>query len=182
MVTHLVLSKTFTKLRFISASLATRLNRKGQALVEFSLIFILLIVVAWIPADFGLAFYTGQIAQNAAREGARIAAADPNLVAASATPFCNIPACYTAGNIYNETAARLPAAMLTGAKISLSLDPATAVMPAGCNRMVKVQVTGNYNFFFYQILRLMGSTTPSSVPITRYASMRWEHQAGCSGL
>lgn len=48
----------------------------GQALVEFTLVFLLFLVVAWIPADFGLAFYTGQLAQNASREGARIAAAD----------------------------------------------------------------------------------------------------------
>lgn len=31
---------------------------KGQALVEFTLVFLLVLVVAWIPADFGLAFYS----------------------------------------------------------------------------------------------------------------------------
>ena len=36
-----------------------------------------MLVIAWIPADFGLMFYTGQLSQNAAREGARVAAADP---------------------------------------------------------------------------------------------------------
>jgi Flp pilus assembly protein TadG len=40
---------------------------------------LLLLVVAWIPSDFGLAFYTGQLAHNAAREGARIAAAEVSL-------------------------------------------------------------------------------------------------------
>ena len=68
-----------------------RLTDKGQAMVEFIVGLILLIIVAWIPADFGLAFYTSQIAQNAAREGARIAAADPTLVAGNTT--CNVPAC-----------------------------------------------------------------------------------------
>src|SRR6266511_6417393 len=53
----------------------SRSTAKGQALVEFTLVFILLLVVAWIPADFGLAFYTGQLALNASREGARIASA-----------------------------------------------------------------------------------------------------------
>jgi Flp pilus assembly protein TadG len=38
-------------------------QNSGQALVEFTLTFVLLLVVAWIPADFGLAFYTGQLAQ-----------------------------------------------------------------------------------------------------------------------
>jgi TadE-like protein len=63
-------------------------NKKGQAMVEFTLIFILLLIVAWIPADFGLALYTGRIAQNASREGARIAAAERNLVFASCVMPC----------------------------------------------------------------------------------------------
>src|ERR671919_766283 len=67
-------------LRFPTSN-TPRLNNKGQALVEFTLIFILLLIVAWIPADFGLAFYTSQLAQNASREGARIAAATPTLPA-----------------------------------------------------------------------------------------------------
>ena len=41
----------------------------GQAAVEFTFTFLILLIVAWIPADFGLAFYSGQLAQNAAREG-----------------------------------------------------------------------------------------------------------------
>jgi len=58
----------------------SKLDTTGQALVEFTLVFVLFLIIAWIPADFGLAFYTGQLAQNASREGARIAAADPNLL------------------------------------------------------------------------------------------------------
>ena len=57
----------------------TLIGSSGQAAVELTLTFLLLLVVAWIPADFGLAFYTSQIAHNAAREGARIAAADSSL-------------------------------------------------------------------------------------------------------
>ena len=69
----------------------------GQALVEFTFCFILLVVVAWIPADFGLAFYTGQLAWNAAREGARIGSAS--------NPF-------NASDIATETCRRLPSALL----------------------------------------------------------------------
>src|SRR5688572_33183067 len=89
-----------------------RLANKGQALVEFTLVFILLIIVAWIPADFGLAFYTSQIAQNAVREGARIAAADAALVATDTSCGPPLSSCFSAGNIFNETAARLPAALM----------------------------------------------------------------------
>src|SRR5919106_1196312 len=65
----------------LSPPLRSYVNSKGQALVEFTLVFILLLIIAWIPADFGLAFYTSQLAQNASREGARIAAATPTLPA-----------------------------------------------------------------------------------------------------
>src|SRR5215471_16568330 len=77
-------------------------HSSGQAVVEFTLVFLLFLIIAWIPADFGLAFYTGQQAQNAAREGARIAASDPALgsgtlpgLTYSAT--CTMPSC--SGNI-----------------------------------------------------------------------------------
>jgi hypothetical protein len=44
---------------------------KGQAVVEFTLVFLLFLAISWIPADFGLALFTGQLAQNASREGQR---------------------------------------------------------------------------------------------------------------
>ena len=55
-------------------------------MVEFTLCFILLLVIAWIPADFGLMFYTGHLGQNAAREGARIASADPTMSYTDSAP------------------------------------------------------------------------------------------------
>jgi Flp pilus assembly protein TadG len=145
----------------------------GQAVVEFTLTFLILLVVAWIPADFGLAFYTGQLAQNAAREGARIAAADSTL--ASGTTSCVMPSC--TGNIFKETAGRISSALLPAATISLSLDPDTGT---NCNRMVTVTVSGTYNFFFYQLLRWFGvSGNLNNTPITRQTRMRWEAQTGC---
>ena len=46
-------------------ALAILTRSSGQAVVEFTLVFLLFVIIAWIPADFGLAFYTGQQAQNA---------------------------------------------------------------------------------------------------------------------
>jgi Flp pilus assembly protein TadG len=148
----------------------------GQALVEFTLTFLLLLIVAWIPADFGLAFYTGQLAQNAAREGARIAAADSTLL--EGTTSCIMPpeeAAPCTGNIFKETAARISSALLPGATITLDLEPDTGT---NLNRMVTVTVSGTYNFFFYQLLRLAGVSAPNNTPITRQTRMRWEGQAG----
>ena len=150
---------------------------KGQAMVEFILVFILFIIVAWIPADYGLAFYTSQIAQNAAREGARIAAADLNLAPGNNT--CSMPACYSFGNIFNETAARLPAALLTGASITVQYPSAGSA--GTCNQRVLGRVQGQYNFFFYRVLRLLGASVPDSVTVDRSTEMRWEHQSGCVG-
>jgi len=156
------------------SGLASLTRSSGQALVEFTLMFLLFLVVAWIPADFGLAFYTGQLAQNASREGARIAAADKTLL--SGTTSCVMPSC--TGNIFAETAARISSALLPGATITLSLDP--DVGAANCNRMVTVTVSGTYNVFFYQLLRWFGvSATPNNTVINRQTRMRWEPQWGC---
>jgi len=154
-------------------ALKTLTRSSGQAAVEFTLTFMILLIVAWIPADFGLAFYTGQLAQNAAREGARIAAADSTLV--SGTTSCVMPAC--PGNIFKETAARLSSALLPAATISVNLEPDTG---ENCNRMVTVTVSGTYNFFFHQLLGWFGvSANLNNTPIIRQTRMRWEAQSGC---
>jgi Flp pilus assembly protein TadG len=145
----------------------------GQAVVEFTLTFLILLIIAWIPADFALGFYSGQLAHNASREGARIAAADFTLL--SGTTSCVMPSC--TGNILKETADRISSALLPGATITLNLDPDTGT---NCNRMVTVTVSGTYNFFFYQLLHWMGVPGDlSSTSITRQTLMRWEGQAGC---
>ena len=167
------MSSGFCPMHVSRSPLPKLLRSSGQAAVEFTLTFLILLIIAWIPADFGLAFYTGQLAQNAAREGARIAAADPTL--ASGTASCVMPSC--TGNIFKETASRLSSALLPAATITLDLDPNTGT---NCNRMVTVTISGTYNFFFYQLLRWFGvSGSLSDAPITRQTRMRWEAQAGC---
>jgi Flp pilus assembly protein TadG len=152
-------------------SVLARSNRKGQALVEFTLVFLLLLVIAWIPADFGLGFMTGQLASNAAREGARIGSA-------SAT--------FNAGTIETETCKRLPAALLadpgavagfssclpySNAKVKATLSGGT------CAQQVTVEVQGRYNFFFFGLINaIKNSPHPNVANIIRNVSMRWEYQ------
>src|SRR5687768_16186614 len=156
------------------SALILLMSSSGQAAVEFTLTFLLLLVVAWIPVDFGLAFYSSQLAHNAAREGARIAAADLTLL--SGTTSCTLPSC--TGNILKETASRVSAALLPAATIAVNLEPDTRT---NCNRTVTVTVSGTYNFFFYQFLRWFGvSGNLNSTPITLQTRMRWEGQSGCS--
>jgi hypothetical protein len=153
-----------------------RSRNDGQAMVEFTLCFILVLIIAWIPADFGLAFFTNQLMGNAAREGARIASAEKNLttqVAEGATISCTMP-CSGQPELLQQMAARISSALLPGATVSLSLSsPGT---PSSCDRQVTAQISGNYNFFFYRLLGLMGLNTPAAQPMTRATSMRWEHQ------
>lgn len=149
-------------------------NRRGQAAVEFALCFILLIIVAWIPADFGLGFYSAQVAGNAAREGARIAAADPTLVAGTTTCTIRVNCNGTPGSVMDQVSKRAASALMPNTQITVALDPIGA---AGCNRMVSVTVAGTYNYFFYGILRFIGGDVSSNTAnITRQTDMRWEHQ------
>src|SRR4030095_3946207 len=47
-------------------------RQRGQSIIEITLLTPLLLIALYIPADFGIGFYMGNLVQNAAREGARI--------------------------------------------------------------------------------------------------------------
>jgi len=145
----------------------------GQSAVEFTLVFLLFLVIAWIPADFGLAFYTGQLALNASRDGARIAAADRNVTGGSCTlgSTCSSAA---AGSALRATANRLSSALLPGATVTVAFPFSGAA--ATCDQTVSVQVQGSYSFFFYQLLNVMGISVDTTNNISRQTVMRWEHQ------
>src|SRR5262249_57750760 len=59
----------------MKTTVKNNLNRRkqtGQSIVELTLITPLLLIALYIPADFGVAFLTAHLVQNAVREGARI--------------------------------------------------------------------------------------------------------------
>src|SRR5258707_3898500 len=67
--------------------LGKKIGSRGQSLVEIALITPLLVVALYVPVDFGVAFFLGNIVATVARDGARIGtgqtktggtAADPN--------------------------------------------------------------------------------------------------------
>ena len=171
---ELVLPKLVSSRRPQALSQNSSYRNKGQATVEFTLVFMLLLIIAWIPADFGLAFLSGQIASNAAREGARIGSATTS---------------FDAAEIASETCRRLSIAFLTepaalggveakcaafsNARVLVELVPGIGT----CNQMVRVRVRGNYNYFFYQLLNFIKVKTDLNTQIiTRETLMRWEHQ------
>ena len=148
------------------------MNNRGQAIVEFTLCVILMLVVAWIPADFGLMFYTGQLSQNAAREGARVAAADPTMSTQLGT--CAMP-CSSGSNLLQQVAKRVANGIMSGANTSITLDTPTGSIPT-CDLRVRVAIGQDYRPFFYKILRMMGMTVRDVVRLNRVATMRYEHQ------
>ena len=161
--TRIISRKSIFSPRVSKRAARKNLRRKasGQALVEFTLMFVLFLAIIWIPADFGLAFYSGQIAQNASREGARLAAAT--------NPF-------DAGNIQTQVINRMDSAVLKN--ITANVVP-PACDPALNMQVVTVTVAGEYNFYFYQLLRLLGFSAPDHVVISRTTTMRYEHGFTC---
>lgn len=136
-------------------------NSTGQALVEFTLMFVLFLAIIWIPADFGLAFYSGQLAQNASREGARLAAAT--------NPF-------DVANIQTQVMNRMSSVVLR----NVTADVLPPTCDPGLNmQVVTVSVAGEYDFYFYQLLRLLGLSAPNNVVITRTTTMRYEYGFTC---
>ena len=133
------------------------LNRKGQSIVEISLITPIVLIALYIPADFGIAFLTAHLTQNAVREAARLGSAkDP----------------FDSAAIQSEALNRMPAG-LTSKTAAVSFYGGGA---ADCARFVEVIGQGNYNYFLYQIMRLFGATVPNTVQITRTSRMRYAFQ------
>ena len=141
-------------------------SQRGQSIIEISLITPLLLIALYIPADFGIAFYMGNLTQNAAREGARIGSglsksgSAPNLVFASTQ----------ANTVKTEVINRLPD-YLTSKAVTVRFYSGTA-----CMEFIEVTAQGDYNFFLYKLMRLFGSTTPNSVTISRTTQIRYNYQ------
>jgi Flp pilus assembly protein TadG len=142
-------------------SIAGSRHSNGQSIVELTLIVPLVLATLYIPADFGIAFFTAQMVQNATREAARIGA--------SMNPF-------VAATVENEATKRLPGGKFVTSSVSATLNGSST---STCMRRVVVTVSGNYNLFWYRLLNLMlpGTVTDTSLPITRSTAMRYDSQA-----
>lgn len=146
----------------LSAFISKRLwSSRGQSLVEIALITPLVLVALYIPADFGIAMFTGHLTQNAVREAARIGVStkDPFDTAAGTA-------------IRTEAINRLPA-RLTSPTVTVKYFAGGS---ANCLAFVEVAAQGNYQYFLYQIIRLFGGTAPNAVTISRTTQMRYEFQ------
>ena len=141
------------------------LNRKGQSIVEITLMTPLILVALYVPFDFGVTLFTGHITQNAVRDGARIA---------SSTDLLDDT---KAGNLAQQFEDNLPD-MLVSRTVTVNYYADGA---ADCAQNVEVVAQGTYNFFLYRLIALMGFTPPDSVQITRATKMWYGFQPATNG-
>jgi Flp pilus assembly protein TadG len=144
-----------------------RRKQTGQSVVELALITPLVLVALYIPADFGMAFLTAHLAQNAVREGARIGSGltsgNPNKPIDSGEGTTIKDAVFT----------RLPSRLSSP---SVNLKFYFAGEAATCMQVVEVTVTGTYDYSLYHLMELIGVTVPSAAPISRTTQMRYSYQ------
>ena len=144
-----------------------RRKQTGQSVVELALITPLVLVALYIPADFGMAFLTAHLAQNAVREGARIGSG-----LTSGNP--DNPMSGSQGTtIKDAVLARLPD-HLSGPSVTVKFY--FAGESATCMQVVEVTATGTYDYSLYHMMELIGVTVPASTPISRTTQMRYNYQ------
>jgi Flp pilus assembly protein TadG len=152
------------RLRFADArdmTMTQKLYRrsKGQSIVELTLLTPLILAALYIPADFGIAFYTAHLVQNATREAARIGA--------SMNPFDQT-------TVQNEATNRLPTGRFAVSSVSADLDGSST---STCMRRVLVTITGTYSPFLYQLINLVvPGASVSTISINRSTAMRFDSQ------
>jgi Flp pilus assembly protein TadG len=143
-------------------------NQSGQSIVEISLITPLLLIALYIPADFGVAFFIGNLTQTAVREGARVGSGLQKSKSGNNSDFVFDSA--QADTVKDEVFSGLPTA-LTGKSVTVTFYTGTA-----CMEFLEVTASGNYNYFLYQLIRLFGGTAPNSVTISRTTQMHYKYQ------
>lgn len=149
-------------------------KQAGQSIVEISLITPLLLVALYIPVDFGISFYVGNMVGNAAREGARIGSGLPKTGGVSNDAYSSSEVDTIRDYLINQV--KVPQ-WLDGRELLVTFYDGT-----NCSQYIDVTVRGNYSFFLYQIINLFGFDVPDSVVISRRTQMRYNFQpAGALG-
>lgn len=134
-----------------SESRMTRRPERGTALIEFTLIMPLLLLLTVAAVDFGRAFFVKNILEQAAREGVRVRAVSSSADSALVTARVN----QVAG----------------GAAVAI-----TSVVVAGpdASRQVSVTVTADFNWIFPGVFNLFGAGFTNPMPLKGQAWMRNE--------
>lgn len=141
-------------------------NERGQSIIEIALITPLLLIAMYIPVDFGISFFMGNLTQTAAREGARIGSGLPKSGEVPDLFFSSA----AANTVKTEVINRLPK-YLTNKTVTVTFYTGTA-----CLEFVEVRATGQYRFSMYQLMKLFGGNAPDSITISRSTQMHYKYQ------
>ena len=145
-------------------------NKRGQALIEFAFILPFLLVIVGGIVDFGLAFFIGQVIENAAREGARAGAVVRPAQGTHEFPeaeegTCTVP-CTSGPSILQVASDKIPnVALFGGFTLKSQFNDSS-----NNEDSIQVTVEGQYGWFLLQLLRF------ERITISRTAEMRWEWQ------
>jgi len=147
------------------------LRQRGQSIVELTLTMPLLLVALYVPFDLGMSIYAGYLAQNVARDGARVASKTGSIDNATATALAT------------QFAANLSPLLVSGST-TRRVTVNYYATGANCAQYVEVIAQGTYNFFWYNFVKMFGMSLPNS-GIVRKTRMRYEYQpdansAACS--
>lgn len=145
----------------------SRMTSSGQSLVEISLLTPILLVALYVPADFGVAFFVGNMTATAVREGARIGSGLKKTGGTSTNPnFSSAESTVVKTAVFN----RLPA-YLSSREVTVKFYEGTS-----CLEFIEVTASGNYNFFLYQVLNLFGGSIQNPVVISKTTQLRYGYQ------
>jgi Flp pilus assembly protein TadG len=144
-------------------------SERGAELIEFALVFPVLLLVVLGIVDFGFLFQRMEVVTNAAREGARMAVLPGYTKADVENRVCNyiltggvpMTTCGAAGNTLVTVNMAFPIAMPSGAPMSAK----------------RVEVVYTHNYLFIGPMTSWFGGSLASVPIRGVAIMRDEVQA-----
>jgi Flp pilus assembly protein TadG len=129
----------------------SRTGERGTALIEFALIFPLLLLLTVAAVDFGRAFFVKNVVEQAAREGVRLRAvtssSDSSLVRTRVQ------------NVLGPANVTLSGLTITG---------------PDATRQVKVVVTTQFNWIFPGVFNVFGAGFTNPMTLTGQAVMRNE--------
>jgi Flp pilus assembly protein TadG len=141
-------------------------SERGAELIEFALVFPLLLLVILGIVDFGFLFQRMEVVTNAAREGARIAVL-PGY--ATADVQSRVQQYIAAGGLPTGGGKLIPA-VVTDATVTVSAGPPAVTVPAK-----RVSVTYFHDYMFLgPMMSWFGGAAFSSVPVRGLAVMRDE--------
>lgn len=152
----------------VNSAVARLRSERGAELIEFALIFPILLLVVVGIIDFGFLFQRFEVLTNATREGARMAVL-PNYTEADVQ--ARVCAYLNAGGVPNTGCTSNPVVSVTDASI-----PVGGGLPPIQARRVQVSYTHNF-MFMGPIVSLVGGTWTNTRVITTEAIMRTEIQA-----